>query len=296
MSVGALIFGGWNLAVVAAKWALYTSSFAGAGGAMFTAIFAATIPPMRRRAVDRWVQAMCAAGIIIGAGRICVLVGSLNGDPMAMLDPRLLGLMLRSGEGTALMLRSIGLIATMASPACAGRSGKLLSVVGVVLVAISYTQVGRVLGSTSILAAQLALAIHVSSLCYWLGALVPLRLCCQDVRGTEVAPLLGNFGNVAIYVVGALLVAGICLLALLLNGATDALDSLYVGTFISKVGLVSVLIALATRNKLELVPRLDRGEAKALVVLRRSIVAEIAVALGILLVTAVLTTVVQLRE
>ena len=44
MPAGALAVGGWELASIAAKWLLYACTFAGAGGAMFIAIFFAAIP------------------------------------------------------------------------------------------------------------------------------------------------------------------------------------------------------------------------------------------------------------
>lgn len=287
MPSGALLVGGWELASIATKWVLYACTFAGAGGAMFIAIFSATIPPLRRRAIVLWILAMCCAALVVGLARTGVLVGAFGGDGVAMLDSTL-----RANERMSLLLRSAGLIATLASLACARRGCMLLSIVGVCLVAISYTRVGHVLDSTSPLAAQLMLALHVFSLCYWLGALVPLRLCCQE--GTAVGRLLSDFGKLAVYLVGALIFAGASLLYLLLDGAADTLSSRYVGLFVAKIALVVLMIALATLNKLDLVPRLNRGEIAALRKLRRSIGAEIAAAVCILLAMAALTTVASL--
>lgn len=294
MPAGVLTAGGGELAAIAAKWLLYASSFAGAGGAMFIAIFAAAIPPLRRNVIERWVRTMCVAALLIGVGRIGVLAGASDGNPLAMFDPALLSRVLHKGEGMALLLRSIGLIATLASLACSARSSRRLSVVGVGLVAISYAQVGHVLDSTIVLATQLLLALHIFCICYWLGALMPLRLCCQECETRKVGPLLSDFGRLAVYLVGALLFAGASLLAVLVEGAADTLNSRYVTLLAAKIVLVVALLALATLNKLELVPRLNRGETRAVVMLQRSINAEIAIVLVILLATAALTTVAAL--
>jgi len=287
MPSGILAVSGWELASIVAKWVLYACTFAGAGGALFMAIFSARIPPLQRRAVVHWVWLTCSAALVMGVARAGVLAGALGGDGVAML-----GSMLRGNEAMSLLLRSAGLVATLASLACARRSRMVLSIAGVCLVAVSYTRVGHVLEATSPLTAQAMLALHVFSLCYWLGALVPLRLCCQE--GRAAGQLLSDFGHLAVYLVGALLFAGGSLLFLLLDGAAETLSARYVGLFVAKIALVVLMIAMAALNKLDLVPRLNRGEIAALVKLRRSIGVEIAAALLILLAMAALTTVASL--
>jgi putative copper resistance protein D len=76
----------------------------------------------------------------------------------------------------------------------------------------------------------------------------------------------------------------------LLGSASQLWTSGYGRYLIVKLAVVACLLGLAAFNKLRLTPRLAADELGALRSLRRSICAELALGLVILIITAALTT------
>ena len=291
MAAGALTVGGWEIAAAAAKWSMHVATMTATGGAMFVAMFAGGIAAVERRVIARRIRVLCAIALLVSIARIGVLAGGLDGDLAAMLDPGLLTLVLANGEGLALMLRSAGIAAAFAALTRRGRSARFLAVGAVALVAISYTQVGHVLDATPRMGAQILLAAHVFGLCYWLGALQPLLLCCRSSEASAAASLLHDFGQLALYLVLALVSAGVCLLLVLLPEMTASLETAYVRVLLAKLVMACALLGLGAVNKLLLVPRLARGDATARLALKRSIGAEMVLAALILLAATLMTTI-----
>jgi len=100
-----------------------------------------------------------------------------------------------------------------------------------------------------------------------------------------------RFGELALYVVGALIAAGVVLLWILIGSPLALFDSAYGRLVAIKLLIVAGLLSLTAVNKLLLTPALLRGDVSALRRLRRSITIELALAGLILIVTAVFTTV-----
>jgi copper transport protein len=84
--------------------------------------------------------------------------------------------------------------------------------------------------------------------------------------------------------------AGLIIAVLQVGSVRGLIDTTYGLILLAKLALVAVLVALAAINKLRLTPSLARGEADAAMALRRTIAAEIGLALSILVATAALST------
>jgi putative copper export protein len=147
---------------------------------------------------------------------------------------------------------------------------------------------------------------------FWLGALIPLLMVAGDAdadlsRGdtsradisradisradmSRIAATVGRFGTAALVVVGALLTAGVVLLCLLLRDVSELWSDDYGRLVLTKILLVSCLLALAALNHWRLTPRLFAYDTGALQALKRSIMAELAVAGCVLVMTAAMTT------
>src|SRR5260370_34986612 len=93
---------------------------------------------------------------------------------------------------------------------------------------------------------------------------------------SRIAATVGRFGAAALAVVGALLTAGVVLLCLLLRDVSELWTDDYGRLALTKVLLVSCLLALAAFNHLRLTPRLFAYDEGALRALKRSIMAELA--------------------
>jgi copper transport protein len=138
-------------------------------------------------------------------------------------------------------------------------------------------------------AATPALVLHVGLAAFWLGAFWPLL---RLLRGDPAAavPVVERFSRAATIAVPLLLATGIFLATRQLASPSALWAGRY-GLLLSlKLALVVGLLALAARNRRRLTPALAAGMPGAARRLRRSIVAEIACAGLVLLVTAHLST------
>jgi putative copper resistance protein D len=160
------------------------------------------------------------------------------------------------------------------------------SLVGAVLIAVSYTRVGHSLGEPRWILASL-LTMHLLAAAYWVAALEPLRRGAR-LPGTVV---LHRFGRIASVTVAALVIVGAVFAYLLVGDLEGLVSTAYGWTLLAKVAVVGLLLGLAALNKLRLVPAMERGDADAPARLRRSIAWEMAAVAAILVATATLTSI-----
>ena len=220
--------------------------------------------------------------------------GFLGGSSLAAaLDPMLLGIVFESAQGNRMILAASGLLLLHGVLIDSGRMRYLglgLSVTGVVLVFLAFTQVGHTTDEPRWLLGGLLL-VHLVAVAFWVGALLPLyRMAGPAVPHRVAARILAAFGRVASVTVALLLVAAAGLSWLLLGGIAPFLETGYGQTLLVKIALVLLLLGLAAMNKWRLVPAFERGERNADRRLRRSILGEGLLVLLILFVTALLTT------
>lgn len=160
--------------------------------------------------------------------------------------------------------------------------------VGFLLLALSF----RFGGHVSVLhpAVQFVLVIHFAAFAYWIGALYPLYLVSASDNIENLKLALKKFGEHAMGVVLALVVAGVILAFNLLHSVMELIETPYGRTLFLKQLLVVALLAIAALNKLVLVPGLiAQGNAENF---RKSVRVEVVVASLLLAVTAYLSTVV----
>jgi len=130
-----------------------------------------------------------------------------------------------------------------------------------------------------------AVGLHVGAVLFWAGGLTPLWLLLA--RGEEAEATLRRFSKLALWLVPALLAAGLASFLLLLRG--DAAAAGYGALLALKLAAVAAALGLASVNRLSLTPALAAGAPGATGRLRASILVE-GLALGAALVaTAVLS-------
>jgi putative copper resistance protein D len=135
------------------------------------------------------------------------------------------------------------------------------------------------------------ITLHLLGLSFWVGVFTPLyRLAARDT-GRTIGPVSQEFGRKAIWVVGALTLAGGMTLWLLTGNLLTAVFTPYGQIFAIKLLAFLAIIGFAAWNNLSLTPALLRQEPKAAIHLRHSVSMEIAIVAMILLTTAVLTTI-----
>ena len=282
--------GSWEAAAIAAKALTYAFGLTASGGAIFVLLFVRQLRADERARIVRVTSGVALAAIILTALRLPLIAGILGGDLSSMWDSSLLQFALESSEGAAALVRAAGLllILVLAVPRSAAA---MAAVFGAVLVSASFAFTGHSLSLERGLLPQVLVTIHLVGVSYWLGAFYPLRSLTYRADPPSVALIMRRFGEIAVYMVGTLIAAGVALLWILLETPLALFDSVYGRLLAIKLLLVAGLLGLAAVNKLVLTPALSRSEVSALLRLRNSITAELALAALILAVTATLTTV-----
>lgn len=281
----------WNVAAVAVKAFLYASCLFAAGGIFFLAIFNSALAADERARILAFVRAAAIFGLYAIIARIAIASGMLGDSIAGMWDWSLIEIVLDSSEGTAAAVRIVGLVAIAVSAFRTGGS-QALSLAGAVLAVASFALTGHTQSLPSGAWGSALLAAHLLAVAYWIGALPPLLIVTHDGSTPRLATILQRFSSIALLVVTGLAAAGATVLWLILASFEALFASAYGQLVLVKLLFVVVLLALAATNKLRFTPRIAAGDASAVAGLRRSIVAEIAVASAILTTTAAFTTVV----
>ena len=284
----------WTVAMILVAAGFYLGALLASGAVLFRLAFP-DLPDPERRAASRTGAIAAWLAIALVLLQWPLQAGYLGGGNVASaVDPMLLGIVFEGAQGTRLILAVAGLLLVQAILLDARTLPEVshgLSLAGVGLVMLAFVQVGHTVGEPRILLAGL-LILHLLAAAFWIGSLWPLyRLAGHPPEGGNAARILARFGQVAAFGVGVLVLAGVILAVLLLGGITPLFATGYGQFLIGKVLIVVLLLLLAAVNKWRLVPAFERAEATAPRRLRRSIALEVALVGGILLVTAVLTSV-----
>ena len=243
--------------------------------------------PLLRRAFAAALELALLASVV----RMVATLAAMRGELRGALDPSLAGIYLHTAEGPAAVARLAGLVA-MGSALLPTTAPSLkpnpLAWAGALAAATSFAWVGHAHALGTL--ASTVVALHLLCVAFWWGALPSLLIVAAGDDPAITGAVAARFGKIAVWVVGLLLAAGTLLLCLLLDDVTALWRSAYGRMVVLKLALVAVLFAAAAYNKLSLTPRLRRGDPSAMRALRTSIGAEMALLLGIFLVTAVFTT------
>ena len=213
----------------------------------------------------------------------------MAGDLGGVLDPFLRSLFWESDVSSAQLARLGGAALIITSVWLRHRLSMGSSVLGIALIVLSFPLMGhtRAHEGSALLGALLALHIFVAA--FWFGALVPLLLCLRQGPGPVLGELLGEFSRLAVRLVPLLLGAGL-VLAWVLLGSVSALLSTYALLLLCKLSAAVILLLLAASNKHKLSPAVAAGDSGAMLALRRSIAAELALMILIFAATAAMTT------
>jgi copper resistance protein D len=280
----------WEAAAIAAKALTYAFSLAAAGGAIFILTFSRQLLPDERSRIATVSRLFAVAAAFFTAVRLPIIAGTLGGEMSSMADATLLSFVFQSREGYAAIVRGAGLLLIFVlGDSSLGAS--ILAAIGAVLIAASFGLIGHApsLGRGAL--PQILLTIHLIGISYWVGAFYPLRSLTYTSDLPRIAPIIKRFGEIALYVVGALIAAGFALLWIMLVSPLALFESAYGRMLAIKLLLVAGLLGLAAVNKFRLTPALLRGDFSAVKRLRTSINAELALAGLILVATAAFTTV-----
>lgn len=302
----------WGLAILLSKFIAYISFVSLAGGLLVLVIGSRLHPPGSHSAsafcgwsATARVHLVRILIVASGIGKVAIImffllqVGQVNQNGLAgMADAFMIGLLAQTpiGTGSALRLAGFVLIGLMlivyrtklmhTSAPSLPISLVLLWAIGILLSCAGFAVLGHVANLSWF--AQTLLGLHVLLIGMWLGALYPLLLLCRTERASDLVHLMKRFGDYAWGITLGLVLTGGYLLTRLLGSPAELYTTAYGRFMLLKIILVLCLLALAALNKFRLVPALRSAGAGTL---QRSIRGEMVLAISILVITAVLSTV-----
>jgi putative copper resistance protein D len=284
-----------DLLSVTLRAAAFICLFQAAGTALFLALFADLLVLSRPRiATVGRLAALIAAPLLLA--HAAMEAARMAGDYSGLADAGLQRLGWYSSAGAAQALQAGGALCIAAGLRRAGagasrkqRSGALaLLAVALALLPFLLTGHTSVHPMRALLAALLAL--HVSIIALWFGALAPLYIVVGRESTAVAARTLQAFSALATWLVPLILVAGMALAWVLAPGIA-VLRQPYGQLLLVKLAGFVLLMALAALNRSRFVPALSlplrRESGKRM--LRWTLAAEFCLLGAVLSVTAVLT-------
>lgn len=286
----------WGQAAILTKLLLYVGALGVTGLVIVQIAFASATASLAQGLRN---QTIALAVLALVASALSFMLGgaALTGGADGMTDPEMLGLLWQTLVGDALLYRIAGaamVIVGVLLPRVSLRLGLWLALAGGVLMLWSFAQIGHVtdIGRFGV---RLLLLLHLVGIAFWIGVLSPLHHLSRRADHLDQAAQLGHqFGQAAMTLIPALIMAGLIIGWMLTGNLTALVVTEYGQTLIAKVALVAVVLMLAATNKLWFVPAMQAGDARAARHLARSIQIETAVILAVLAATATLTSVLTL--
>ncbi|MET4384852.1 copper transport protein [Bradyrhizobium sp. F1.4.3] len=270
--------GGLNALIWLARIGLYLGLFVGVGGVFFARAIAWSMIGMT---VPR-------AALAIGLPSAVVSLGALGLDllglpPAALVTMAPWTIAFATSAGPALLVA----IVAMSHALMALRSAwyaRAFAAIGFVGVGLSLAMTGHAATAPPEMLTRPAIFLHGLAVAFWIGALAPLTALVSKPTAATL-PVLNRFSRIAVPVVAALALTGLLLAIIQLEKLSALVETSY-GLILSiKLALVLSLLALAALNRFRLTPALVRDH-KAAPALKRAIVLECIVALGIFAVVA----------
>jgi putative copper resistance protein D len=282
------------LAAIVFKFALYSSVMFSTGAVFYFVLFEkgdARLHFSPQRMITFFASIAMLSILIVYA----LSAANLTGEWGSMIDPEMLGILWQTPVGTALIFHVIGLVIIFLG-LLSGSFGKVVLIIGSVITLASFSQVGHITTISDFsFTPTVLLLIHLVGVSLWVGILLPLyRLSNYPNLITTTASIAHQFGQLAVFFVPILLIAGGCLAYELVGSLDNLLNTRYGQVLLLKLALVTCLLGLAAINKLWFVPALKAGDITALSQLKALVRVEIILILTILMVTAVLTGVLSL--
>jgi putative copper resistance protein D len=279
---------GWDAAAVCAKAVTYAATLGSSGAVFFLIYCGELLQHAQQTRIKRLIAGLAGAALIGSAARILIMNGSIAENFSGMFNAATAGMILGAGEGRATGLRIIGLLGLVFVP-FANRRLLMFAAAGALAASISFAWVGHIHALPGV-GATLLIGVHLACAAFWLGALTPLLWAARGDVDSQLAALAARFGKLALYVVGLLLAAGGGLLWILIRSAAEFWASDYGLAMALKLLAVACLLSIAAVNKLNLTPRLLKGEPRARAAFARCVRLEIYMGAAVLLITAAFTT------
>lgn len=258
----------------ASKLALFVALSLGVGGALFALV--APIGPGMRRSI--------AVVSLLGLIPLSISLFAQGADllglgPLAILTSEAGTAGLSTSYGATVWLLAAALV--LAAVSVLVRKLASFGLIAALLVGVGLAVSGHAGAAAPQWLTRTAIVVHLLSLLFWVGALVPLRAALAK-PGDPGDRTLALFSHIVVFPVALLLVSGLILAIVQMGLPGPAWLSPYGGLLAAKLVVVGLLFALALYNRVRLTAPTFAGDTRSRRLLRRSILVELALVLLIL--------------
>ena len=259
-----------------------------AGVAMFLWLYSGNLSRSAGNIRSLGIGAAVIGGVFTFAYHL-VQPARMTGAFSGIFDGSLQAMLLASDAGTTGATRILGLVMLTLGLLKPSRLGDAISLVGATLVVVSFGLMGHTASHDQRWALVVLLVVHLLIIAFWFGALLPLYMAAARETVDDNALVIENFSMIAAWLVPVIFVAGLGMSVLLLEELNN-LWTAYGLTLLAKVTGFGLLMGFATLNKWRLGPAIAAGKTASLIVFRRSVAAEWCLIVGVLTVTAAMTS------
>ena len=219
-----------------------------------------------------------------GAWALLTLI-HISGDGIADLG-LMRTMLLGTGFGRAFVAQAlIALVLIITLMALPRQRWAHMAVSGALLAALAFVGHSAVGQGLSGDARQAGQALHLLAGGAWLGSLPALYLSLAATP-QAAAESIRRFSTMGIVAVLAILVTGAANTSLMLGMSRAFASSIYFRVLLVKLGLVAAMIAVAVVNRVSISPQIGRSPKAALRSLRRNVIFEQGLGLGVLAVVS----------
>ncbi|MGH8239608.1 MAG: CopD family protein [Steroidobacteraceae bacterium] len=265
----------------------FLALFQAAGVAIFVALFGrrllAAAAPVRRLG---FVSSL--AGIALVSAHYALEAARMAGEMSGAFDASLQRLVLDSPLSAAWVLRTTGLALIAASIRNESKLAAVFGVIGALVLVQAFALVGHTASDKEHVWLSGLLGLHLGIVAFWFGALWPLHIVSRTESAAGAAVLVDEFSQLALWLVPAIFVAGVLMIAMLVDRWSVFRQS-YGVLLLAKIAGFAALMGLAALNKWRYGPALATTPAAG-VAFRRSVAVEYGLICAVLAATAIMTT------
>lgn len=267
-----------KILTLATKFGFYLACLFGVGGTVYS-VWIAEAPPMRTLTLHVVVGWFCGLLLI---GLVGLEETGLSFAALMTSEPWDAGMQGTLARSVALVSVSLGLaLAAKVNTTARGA----LSFVSLASLGLAFALTGHASGAGVPWLSFIAVAAHVSAVCFWVGALPRLwKLLAPP--GTEQKRALCRFSSAIPFSVAVVTVAGGYLAYIQVESPRALIDTDYGNILLVKLTLVALALGLGAWNRIFLTPQVLEGHPSAAGRMKIVIAIEIGLIVGVLAITS----------
>lgn len=285
----------WDYSNIASKLFIYLGAAAAIGGPFVVMLIN---PLVNKKSIINYIVINSVLGFIAVIINFFIRVGAFSETGLSgMFDTEMISFLWQSAVGDSVLWRLLAFI-VLGFALFFGNLNVMyerfrlkhatfifLYVAATFSFAYSFTFVGHSADIVGV--AKWLIGFHVVTMAWWVGALYPLWLSCKFLQPPALYKLMCLWGQVAVFIVGLLIVCGIGLLFLFFANPLELFTTQYGQAILLKLFFVVSILFIAAYHKLHLVEEVQ--EEANCHKLQKSIRNEMLIAVMILAITAVLS-------